>query len=186
MTFDGLTIRSRWLDSLPLLSILGLAYWLLWIIYARWFHPLRNVPGPWLASVSRLWILYVTWRGDMDHVQRELHQKYGSLIRVAPNECICSDPDAIKKIYRAKNPLTKTDFYPPWGNGAISKHPDSFSVTDERLHVERRRIVNHVYSLSNVLQSEQYIDECSTLFIKRLGSLADSGTTLDLGEWLQW
>ena len=54
------------------------------------------------------------------------------------------------------------------------------------MHTERRRIVNHVYSLSNVLQSEEYINQCSVLFIQRIGEYADSGRVLDLGEWLQW
>lgn len=32
-------------------------YWVGWIIYARNFHPLSKVPGPWLASVSRIWYM---------------------------------------------------------------------------------------------------------------------------------
>ena len=161
-------------------------YWILWTIYARSLHPLSRVPGPWLASVSRAWILYHTWRGDMEYTQRALHKKHGPLIRIAPNECACSDPEAIKLIYRTQAPLVKTDFYPPWGNKSFSKYPDNFSVTNEKLHADRRRIVSHVYSLSNVLQSEEYIDECSKLFTKRLGEYAESGHDLDLGEWLQW
>ena len=32
-------------------------YWLLWIIYARWLHPYSKHPGPFLASISRLWYI---------------------------------------------------------------------------------------------------------------------------------
>ena len=122
----------------------------------------------------------------MDWTQRSLHQKYGTVVRIAPDECACSDPEAIKKLYRTQNPLTKTDFYTVWRNSSISKYPDNFSVTDEKLHAERRRIVSHIYSLSNVLQSEEYIDKCSQLFLERLGEFVDSGKPVDLGEWLQW
>lgn len=163
-----------------------IAYWTLWIFYSTTLHPLRKIPGPFLASISRLWMIWRIHKGDMDRVQRHLHARYGPLIRIAPEEIACADPVAIKDIYPTQNPLTKTDFYPAWGNKEFSKYPDHFCVTDEKLHTQRRRIVNQVYTLSNVLQSEEYIDKCSLLFIDRLNEFADQGTVLDLGKWLQW
>ena len=35
-------------------------------------------------------------RGNMDKTQRALHAKHGPMIRLAPNEVACSDPEAIK------------------------------------------------------------------------------------------
>lgn len=85
-----------------------------WIIYCRYLHPLRAIPGPFLASVSRAWIVWRTASGDMEHTQRALHWKHGTsdavhgpermtlahesghLIRIAPNEISCSDPESIK------------------------------------------------------------------------------------------
>ena len=122
----------------------------------------------------------------MEHVQRSLHQAYGPLLRIAPNEIACADPEAIRTICPAQQPLVKTDFYPVWANTTFPRHPDSFSETSEKSHSQRRRILNHVYSLSNVLQSKQYIDNCSPLFATRLHEFADRSKVLDLGEWLQW
>lgn len=174
---------------LPLPSLLASAvgvYWIIWIIYSRTLHPLRNIPGPFLASVSRVWVIREVYRGRMEHTQRQLHKKYGPLIRIAPNEIAVADPAAIKQIYRTKGPLAKSDFYSIWGNSSISKHADNFSNTNEKTHSERRRIVNHIYSLSNVLQSETYIDYCSNLFMDRLEKAAKIGKPIDLGVWLQW
>ena len=53
-------------------------YWLTWTIYCRFFHPLRSIPGPLLASYSRAWIVFNTARGDVEHTQRALHKKYGN------------------------------------------------------------------------------------------------------------
>lgn len=50
-----------------------------WIIYCRLFHPLRSIPGPFLASVSRIWIVLKTAAGDMEHEQRALHKKHGTI-----------------------------------------------------------------------------------------------------------
>ncbi len=51
--------------------------YLLWIIYARTLHPLAKYPGPVLASITRAWIAWHVWRGDLDRVLRQLHQCYG-------------------------------------------------------------------------------------------------------------
>lgn len=122
----------------------------------------------------------------MEHAQRRLHAKYGPLIRIGPNEVACADPDAIKKIYRIKDALDKTDFYTVWQNTSFSKHPDHFTSIKDKVHSERRRIVSHVYSLSNVLQSEKYIDLCSELFLEKLKENAKKDEPFDLGTWVQW
>ena len=67
----------------------------------------------------------------------------------------------------------------------VAKYPDHFSNIDEKLHATRRRIVNNVYSMSSILESEEYLDRCSELFMQRMGEFADQGDIVDLGEWLQ-
>ncbi|KIW60511.1 hypothetical protein PV05_00723 [Exophiala xenobiotica] len=169
-----------------LLSLVALVgYWICWIIYARHFHPLSKIPGPWLASVSRLWYMQQIARGDMQDTQRRLHAKYGPMLRIAPNEVACSSPDAIKSIYRNQGALDKTDFYTVWNSQNFSKHRDMFTGVNDKAHGERRRIFNHVYSLSNVLKSEEYIDKCSELFLQRIAEYQDGSKPFDLGKWLQ-
>lgn len=179
-------------DYIKLLSYasyasLALLYYVLFRIANAWrLHPLRPIPGSFLASVTRLWMVYHVWKGDTDVIQRALHQKHGPLVRIGPEEIACADPEAIRKIYSTSKPLTKASFYSIWQNKSFSKYPDNFSNTDEELHNERRRIVNNVYSMSTILSLEPYIDNCSALFIKRMGEFADSRTVVDLGDWLQW
>jgi hypothetical protein len=55
--------------------------------------------------------VYRALLGDVEIVQRDLHEQYGPLIRIAPNEVSSSDPDAIPLIYTTQKPLTKTDWY---------------------------------------------------------------------------
>jgi hypothetical protein len=129
--------------------------------------------------------MYRIYVGDMHIVQRHLHEKYGPVVRIAPNEVSTTELSAIPKIYKNQRPLTKTDFYSVWGGGTISERLDTFAETDESVHSSYRRIVNPVYTLSNVLKSESYINEASTLFIKRLGEHADRREAIDLGQWLQ-
>jgi len=131
--------------------------------------------------------MYRVYVGDMHTVQRRLHEQYGPVIRIAPNEVTTTDLSAISRIYRNHKPLSKTDFYSHklWNRGNISKQKDTFTQQDEKEHSNYCRIVNPVYTLSNVLKSEDYISEVSELFLTRLGEFADRKQSIDLGLWLQ-
>jgi cytochrome P450 len=156
-----------------------------WIVYCRVWHPLANVPGPFAASFSRLWIGASVVSGRAEHVQRALHQKYGPLVRIAPDEVAVADPQAIKTIYSVKSGFTKTDFYPPFAPN-ISPHGDHFTQLDETRHAERRKYVNSIYSMSTILESEPYIDACIDVFVEKMANFARERKEIDLGEWIQW
>ena len=71
MIFDQIPFAQTVL-LVVLISLIG------WIVYCRYFHPLHAIPGPFLASISRAWIVFKTASGDMEHTQRALHKKHGT------------------------------------------------------------------------------------------------------------
>jgi hypothetical protein len=71
MHFDSLLSISTAIFAVVIYSVS-------WIIYCRYFHPLRSIPGPFLASISRGWVVLKTATGDMEHTQRALHNKHGN------------------------------------------------------------------------------------------------------------
>ncbi|EAU32038.1 conserved hypothetical protein [Aspergillus terreus NIH2624] len=159
--------------------VLGFAtYWAAWICYSRWFHPLSRYPGPFWASVSRVWTVMHVLRGDAEKAQKSLHARYGRVVRIAPNELAINDPQYIKKIYGINSRFTKVS---PIIRS--SRYPDHFTSTDEKVHAERRRIVSHVYTMTSILQSENYLDECTAVFLEQMGKIADRKGTFDLHEW---
>jgi hypothetical protein len=44
------------------------------------FDPLRSIPGPTLARVTRLWLLKALNRGDLEHVTIDIHRRHGKLL----------------------------------------------------------------------------------------------------------
>lgn len=58
------------------------------IVYYRWFHPLSKFPGPFWASVTRLWIAYHNLKEDECQVAQDLHKKYGQYQSVFRREPI--------------------------------------------------------------------------------------------------
>lgn len=51
------------------------------VVYRRFFHPLKDIPGPALASISRIWHIYHILKGDQNLQLVDLHEKYGENAR---------------------------------------------------------------------------------------------------------
>ena len=172
-------------------QVCGLAFWAfvcyvtVCIVYARHLHPLRNIPGPFLASITRFWSVWQVTRGNYETTQRRLHARYGPLVRSAPDEVACADPAAIKIIYSVQRIFPKTNFYFPFKPVRPQKYSGHFAELNEKQHSQRRRIVNPVYSMSTILESEKYVDKCSKLFVSRMAEVAGNDCYVDLGHWLQ-
>ena len=97
-----------------------------WILYQRFWSPLAGIPGPFWASVSRLWYLYRISAKDMHRYTKALHKKYGMLhhvrlrfllifqgplVRIAPDEVSCSEPAAMRTIYAVHGGFTKVLYH---------------------------------------------------------------------------
>ena len=115
---------------------------------------------------------------------RRLHALHGPIVRVAPDELSIADPAAIPKIYDARGSFPKTDLYDVW-EGKTSKRKNLFAERDESVHAPRRRIVNGVYSMTNVLESEPYVDQVTATFLRKLDDFENQGREFDLCEWLE-
>ncbi|KAL6705122.1 hypothetical protein ACN47E_007227 [Coniothyrium glycines] len=161
-----------------------LTYWITWVFYARTIHPLAKIPGPFLATISGVWTMYHAYAGDLEIQHRALHQRYGLLIRVAPDEIVCSDPKEIPRIYPFTNPLQKTPWYDAWRPNLPGRR-DMFMNRDEKDHAAYRRTIGHVYSLSSVLKNEAKLEETVLLFIERLDEFAQTHVSFDFGIWLE-
>src|ERR1700712_2295680 len=70
-----------------------------WMIYNLYFHPLRAYPGPFWARACRLWYINAVVRGTLPFSVYHAHQKYGGIVRVAPDELAYGDAEAWKEIY---------------------------------------------------------------------------------------
>jgi len=151
-----------------------------YIIYQRFLHPLASIPGPFPASLTRLWITKHAWDGDMHRTMIDLHGRLGSLVRTGPNEVSVSDLSAVKQIYGAGTRFRKSDWYSVWQG---HRKFDLFAERDERIHGEQRRLVSRAYSMESLRDLEQYVDNAVNVF---LGHMSErQGRVIDMGNWVQ-
>jgi hypothetical protein len=77
------------------------------LIYLRYLAPYRDIPGPFLATISPLWRLQGALNGSLHKDITAAHRKYGPIFRIAPDEVSISDPEAIKTVYAHGAGFTK-------------------------------------------------------------------------------
>lgn len=154
-------------------------------LYRKYASPLRQYPGPWLASCSRLWKVLSTasTHTHLDHV--ELHKKYGPIVRTAPDELSIASPEAARTLLSAGKRFYKTRFY---GVFPPPENPDIFTEYREDVHAQKKKVANVPYSMSAMQQLSPFIDDTIGFFITKMDAIAAQGPrpVADLGNWLHW
>lgn len=69
------------------------------VLHTAYRRGIRRVPGPWLAKFSILYRLSLIIKGKAPEEYGKLHDKYGRIVRVGPNQVSISDPATIPQIY---------------------------------------------------------------------------------------
>ncbi|KAK1764005.1 cytochrome P450 [Phialemonium atrogriseum] len=159
-----------------------------WLLANRYLTSLRKIPGPFLASCTRLPRFFAVLRGRPHEWELRLHRKYGRIVRTGPDLVSVGDPAAINLIYGASDKFKKSPFYIPFmvydDEGLL---PDPLVLSDKTLHTRMKRNAYNAYSMGSMLQLEPLVDGVTERFFKSLDSVCDSlSRTCDLGEWLRF
>ncbi|KOC14591.1 hypothetical protein AFLA70_521g000670 [Aspergillus flavus AF70] len=91
-----------------------LLYMVQMLLAAYVFSPVRHISGPWWARVSRVPLLWATWKRRRSQYAAELIDQYGSIVVIAPNQVHTNDETAMKIIYNRSS--LKTKFYEGMGS----------------------------------------------------------------------
>ncbi|KLO12996.1 high nitrogen upregulated cytochrome P450 monooxygenase 2 [Schizopora paradoxa] len=141
------------------------------------FHPLGNYPGPILARVSKFWAFWVAKGGKQHLVYKSLHETYGPIVRVGPNELSIINVEAIPVIFgegMGKGHIWEAR-RPPVEPIALP------GIRDPHRHALRRRAWNKALSSSSIKEFEP-------LIIRRIHQLVeclegDAKNVVDLSYW---
>jgi hypothetical protein len=152
------------------------------IVYCRYFHPLAKFPGPFWASITRLWLASWCFRpiGEEYTTWRRLHEEHGPIIRVTPSLLLVGDATKLPLVYSRQ--ASKSPAY-----GAASTMMDTplMNVQDAKTHAYHRKVIAGSYSPSNVKKMEPLIDARIAHFLSALDERFCSGGTkkFDFAPW---
>ena len=142
---------SLLLDIVGLLTVVYLASSI------RSYRRLSHTPGPpgWGWSVIP-WVRLHTRKDTMDQFY-QLSDKYGPLVRVAPNTLITSDAETLRRMSAPRSPYTRSMNYYCMRLNPGKDH--IFSTMDEVTHDDLRKKMTAGYSGKENLTLENDIDE---------------------------
>ncbi|TGO20403.1 hypothetical protein BPAE_0298g00010 [Botrytis paeoniae] len=187
----------------PAFSVLGLSvvaytlYYAITAIYLIFFHPLAKFPGPKLWAASRIpWARHVI-QGDICNIMGDLHEKYGPVVRIGPDEITTISPTAWNDIYISKPVLPKDPYSqtPPL-NGAHSlftaagdehkriRNTLIYAFSDKALRDQAPIVESYTEKLIIRLQSEASRSISNVVDIQKFYGYAtfDMVTDLSFGE----
>lgn len=76
-------------------------------LYALFWDPLRSIPGPLSCRFTKIFVTHKIFKGESHVIYRDLHKKYGSVVRIGPNQVLINDPSAIPKLYAVDSNFIK-------------------------------------------------------------------------------
>ncbi|KAF2177717.1 cytochrome P450 [Zopfia rhizophila CBS 207.26] len=137
-------------------------------IYRLYFHPLRNFPGPKLHAITQIPNVVNIYRGNQHNMMCELHEKYGHVVRISPNELSYNDSQAWKDVHGHQKP----------GKPNIIKHPDWFvpAINDVHSiisandidHARTRRIFSNAFSDKALKLQESLFAKYADLLVQKM------------------
>jgi len=149
---------------------------------------IRDIPSPFPAAWTNLWLLWQCRRGKRFLAVHEAHKKYGKLVRLQPNHVSIADADAIPQIYGHGNGFLKSDYY----DAFVSIKRGVFNTRDRAEHTRKRKTVAHTFSAKNVGEFEQYmhhnLEELQRQWDRRVESVGtkDGWYQMDALHWFNY
>ncbi|KAK4176254.1 cytochrome P450 [Triangularia setosa] len=79
--------------------------------YYNSYTRLAHIPGPFLAKLSAAWMIKTLSSGRVHENMLATSAKYGPLVRIGPNDLLCTDPETLRRMSAVRSAYTKGVFY---------------------------------------------------------------------------
>ncbi|KAK3368610.1 putative benzoate 4-monooxygenase cytochrome P450 [Podospora didyma] len=178
---DVLKISAQLINEHRTASFIGICLLLgcFHLIRNTYFHALSRHPGPKLWAATRLpWCWNQYW-GNLNSRMVELHEQYGPVVRVAPDEVSYTSPTAWKTIYGQRSVEMPKD---PNFSLLTPSGVQNILTADRETHVRQRRLLSHAFSERALREQESILQSYSTNLCSQLEEFCRNGP-VDLFDW---
>nr|APY21860.1 FmsC [Fusarium equiseti] len=151
------------------------------VIYRLYLSPLSKFPGPKIAAATHLYESYYDFwkKGQYYKVIQRMHEVYGPIVRVTPDELSINDPDFYDTVYVNGN-VRRTESFGHSFGGGLGIEDTFFASQDHDLHRKRRKPIEPYFSRNGVLKLEQLINERVEKLFNKFHELSGTGVVARL------
>ncbi|TFK79961.1 high nitrogen upregulated cytochrome P450 monooxygenase 2 [Polyporus arcularius HHB13444] len=144
-------------------------------------HPLACYPGPISLRLSKLWMAFISRSGYQHLYYKDLHERYGNVVRIGPNELSIREPSAVMALVGPSG-LPKG----PHVTGRLLTDKDlpMIGIEDISSHMTRRRAWNRGFSSAAIAEYEELVGRRAMQLVQRLE--AHQGRQVDLERWFDY
>jgi cytochrome P450 len=142
--------------------------------------PLRHIPGPFWSRFTRLPLKKAIIGGRRIFFIDELHERYGDVVRIAPDEISVADTDGFKQIHAVSSKFVKDHWYEEL---TIFPRHSVFTMQTKETHAARRKLFAKGFSKTYLREHyEPIVAEKAKLAVDGLKKRALAGSA-DLMQW---
>ncbi|EXJ59416.1 uncharacterized protein A1O5_12297 [Cladophialophora psammophila CBS 110553] len=181
----------KYFGLVGLCLVLFLAYRVGIVVYNLYVHPLARVPGPRLYAASNIPYAWALIGGKWTYTLKDLHDKYGPVVRFAPDDVSFISAGAWKAIYGHRTggePNFEKDRRLYRGSKTDTR---SILVAGDADHSRMRRSLAHAFSEKALRGQEDIMQGYIGLLVKRMREIASSSSSptspaaavVDLAKW---
>ncbi|KAG6859792.1 hypothetical protein C0995_003925 [Termitomyces sp. Mi166 len=143
------------------------------------WHPLAKYPGPLMCRISKLWMGFLSLGGKQHIYYLQLHEKYGDVVRIGPNELIIRDVNVVAPMMGPQG-LQKGPFW----DGRVPEGETTkpmIALRDIAEHARRRRPWAHAFGTAALKGYEEIVKKRSVQFAESVGQQMGA---VDMMEWI--
>ncbi|KAG6808992.1 hypothetical protein H0H92_002067, partial [Tricholoma furcatifolium] len=144
------------------------------------WHPLARYPGPLICKVSKFWFAFLSLGGRQHTYYFKLHEQYGDVVRVGPNELSIRDVAAVTPMMGPQG-LPKGPFW----DGRIPEEQTKpmIALRDKMEHTRRRRPWTRAFSTTALKGYEDIISSRCLQLVEAVGQQAGA---VDMAKWISF
>ncbi|KAI8283967.1 Sphingolipid C9-methyltransferase 2 [Colletotrichum sp. SAR11_57] len=168
-------------SATALVIVIGYITWI--GIYRLYFSPIAKFPGPKLAALTGLYEAYFDLvpkgGGQFPFAIKRMHEKYGPIVRINPDELHIDDPDFFDTLYPTSKPYDKLKRL----ENRFGIPGATFSTARHELHKIRRAAISPFFAKSKVREQTGDIQALMNTISRRLTTeYAGTGRVLNLHD----
>ncbi|KAF2261871.1 cytochrome P450 [Lojkania enalia] len=157
-------------------------------LYTALTNPLRKFPGPWLCHYSNVPYSYWLLRRRKEFWIHSMHEKYGPVVCVAPNEISFNTAQSWKDIYGFRHghqTFIKSEFYDGYMFIEEGIH-GIITSRDPKEHASMRRFMSHAFSSLALKEQEPLVEDIIEHLVANVREIGvKKGEVMEFDWWLR-